>query len=163
MDRIITTLNSLSKGMHSIGALILIPLMTVIITLDVVLRYIFNSPLIWGHDAVGLLLLNVFFMSIVYCWDENRHVRMEIFYDRFGSIMKRIIDTIAAVVGVTFFGAVASQCLLDVPYMIRTNERGDQLSIQLWPFKVIIALVSFFFILKLLVFIFSKYKTQKDV
>ena len=141
MDRFISILYSLSQGMHHIGTLILIPLMTGIITLDVVLRYIFKSPLIWSHEVSGLLLLNVFFLSIIYCWDKNRHVRMEIFYNRFGRIMKRISDIISGIVGGTFFGALAAQCLLDIPYMIRTNESGDQLGIQLWPFKGIIAFI----------------------
>lgn len=162
MDRINTVLSALSQGMHQIGTLIFIPLMAGIITLDVILRYLFKSPLLWSHEANGLLLVTFFFLSIVYCWDKDRHVRMEIFYNRFGARMKRVSDIVAGIIGVAFFGALAAQCMLDIPYMIRTNESGDQLGIRLWPFKAIIAAISLIFLLKLLVFIFSQFKTGRE-
>jgi TRAP-type C4-dicarboxylate transport system permease small subunit len=163
LDRINTVLNVISQGMHRIGTLIFIPLMAGIITLDVILRYLFKSPLLWSHEVNGLLLLTFFFLSIIYCWDKDRHVRMEIFYNRFGSGMKRVSDIATGIVGAAFFGALAVQCVLDIPYMIRTNESGDQLGVQLWPLKAIIASVSVVFFLKFLVFIFSRFKTSKEI
>ncbi len=161
MDKIVKLLDSISLGLHRIGTLFLIPLMACIITLDVVLRYLFNSPLLWSHETNGLLLITVLFMSVIYCWDRKRHVRMEIFYNRFGKKMKTVSDITTGFVGIAFFGALGIQCLLDIPYMIRTNESGEQLGIQLWPFKGIIAVISFIFLLKLVVFILSVNKRSK--
>jgi TRAP-type C4-dicarboxylate transport system permease small subunit len=161
LDKIVKLLDSISLGLHRIGTLVLIPIMAGIITLDVILRYLFNSPLLWSHETNGLLLITVLFLSVIYCWDKKRHVRMEIFYNRFGKKMKTISDITTGIVGIAFFGALGIQCLLDIPYMIRTNESGEQLGIQLWPFKGIIAVISLIFLLKLVVFILSGTKRDK--
>jgi TRAP-type C4-dicarboxylate transport system permease small subunit len=163
LNKIVKLLDSVSLGLHRFGTLILIPVMAGIITLDVILRYLFNSPLLWSQETNGLLLVIVLFLSLVYCWDRRRHVRMEIFYSRFGKRMKGAADIITGLVGIGFFVALGFQCLRDIPYMIQTNESAEQLGIQLWPFKVIIAAVSLLFLLKLLVFIFSKAERNKEV
>jgi hypothetical protein len=37
--------------------------------------------------------------------------------------------------------------------MIRTNETGEELPIPLWPFRVVMALISFVFVLKLVIYV----------
>jgi len=163
VNRIIKLLDLVSLSLHRFGTIVLIPAIAGIITLDVILRYLFNSPLLWSQETNGLLLVILLFLSLIYCWDRRRHVRMEIFYSRFGKRMRSVSDIITGLVGIGFFAALGAQCLLDIPYMIQTNESAAQLGIRLWPFKVIIAAVSLLFLLKLLVFIFSKAERNKEV
>ena len=74
-------LSKLSKYIHIAGATIFLPAMTILVGLDVILRYVFNAPLSWGKEVGVLSLLLVVLLSMPYCWDKKRHVRMEVVYD----------------------------------------------------------------------------------
>lgn len=149
MDQLEKKLNGIAAGIHKTVTIVLIPLMALIIALDVVLRYFFNAPLSWSHEVNGLLLLLVFLGSLIYCWDQGKHVRMEIFYNRFSSKFKMMSDLASALTGIIFFGLLGVQCFFDIPYMIQTNEIGQETGVWFWPFKIVMAFICCLFFLKL--------------
>lgn len=144
-------LQMVSKGMHRIGAYVCLPTLATIVSLDVVLRYIFNAPLSWAHELNGLLLLCVFMMSIVLCWYENKHIRMEVLYERFGNRMKEIADLIGKAIGCVVFGCISFSSFKEIPYIIRTNEIMRELPVPIWPFMMIVAMMSLLFCVSLVV------------
>jgi TRAP-type C4-dicarboxylate transport system permease small subunit len=158
-------LNLLSRAGHDAGTQILLPIMIIIITLNVILRYIFNSPLSWGEEANGLLLFMVLFLSLTYTWDRNRHIRMEIVYARMKGGMRRVADIVSGLTGITFFGLMGIQSIRDIPYMIKTHETGEELIfIPLWPFRIVMAAISFIFIVKLIIYTFrSRAEIEEEI
>ena len=71
-----------SRWLYALGVYGALPALLGLVTVDVVLRYIFNSPLQWSRDANGLLLLITLFSALPAAWDNRHHIRMEIFYVR---------------------------------------------------------------------------------
>ena len=71
----------LSNLLHGAGSLVGIPLLITLVSVDVVLRYVFNAPLLWGNEIGALLLLLVFFASLPHCTNHGGHIRMELFYE----------------------------------------------------------------------------------
>jgi TRAP-type C4-dicarboxylate transport system permease small subunit len=69
-------------------------------------------------------------------------MRMSVLYDRFGGIWRKAADILASLAGMLFFGMLGYQCLRDIPEMISTSETGMLLKIPLWPFKVLIGILS---------------------
>jgi TRAP-type C4-dicarboxylate transport system permease small subunit len=151
VGRIVSFFESLSLSLHKLGTIVFVSAMIFVITIDVILRYIFKTPLLWGKDADGLLLLIVFFASLSRCWDEKRHVHMEILYNRFKGRLKAFADMIAALTGLLFFGMLGFKSLEDIPYMIATNETKEFLPIPLWPFSAFMALCSFVLFFQLVI------------
>ena len=152
VPRIVSFFGSFSLSLHKLGTIVFVSAMIVVITIDVILRYIFKTPLLWGKDADGLLLLIVFFASLSRCWDEKRHVHMEILYNRFKGRLKAFADMIAALTGLLFFGMLGFKCIEDIPYMIATTETKEFLPIPLWPFSAFMAFCSFVLFFQLLIF-----------
>ena len=142
-------LRRISRWLHNIGATCLIPIMIVVITLDVILRYFFRSPLIWSQDVNGLLLLMVFWASFTYTWDEGKQLTMDIFYKNFRGRWRACADILANGMGMIFSGILAVKTILGIPNMIRLNETGMILLIPLWPFAAFMALCSFLLFLRL--------------
>jgi len=142
-------LRNFSAWLHKFGTMVLIPIMIVVITLDVVLRYFFRSPLIWSQDANGLLLLMVFWASFTYTWDEGKQLTMDIFYKSFKGRWKACADILANGMGMIFSGILGVKTVMGIPSMIRLNETGMILMIPLWPFAVFMALCSFLLFLRL--------------
>jgi len=161
MTRIIGFLDLLSLWTHKVGTIVLLPIMALIVGIDVILRYVFNAPLLWAHEVNGLLLLTFLLFSLIYCWDRGRHVRMEIFYTKFRGRIKAFADIVTGLTGLFIFAILSVQSFKDIPYMIMTNESGEELGLPLWPLKLLMALVGTLFIIKLVAYIVSILKEKE--
>jgi TRAP-type C4-dicarboxylate transport system permease small subunit len=124
----------LSRLLFRLGIYVMLPALVVLVTTDVVLRYVFDSPLQWARDVSGLFLLMSIAAALPHAWDRAYHIRMEVAYDRFPPRPKRLVDVLSAVAGVVFFGSMAAQAAAYVPFMIRTGETGEDLLWPLWPY-----------------------------
>jgi TRAP-type C4-dicarboxylate transport system permease small subunit len=163
MHKFITLLKAFSKWCHDFGTLIVLPLMTLIITVDVTLRYFFNSPLAWGEEVNGLLLFLVLMLSMTYAWDMDKHIRMELVYVRLRGRWRALADITTGVTGIIFFGFLGIQSFRDIDYMRKTNESSEVLSVPLWPFRALVVLISLVFVIKLLYYIFAGRKEAGDI
>ncbi len=161
IERLTAFFNRFSAKAHDVGTLFFLPLMIFLITLNVVLRYGFNAPLIWGDEVNGLILFLVVFLSLTFTWDQKKHIRMEIVYVLLKGRMRSLADLATGITGILFFGLMGIQCLRDIPYMIRTNETGEELRIPLWPFRVVMVLISFVFVLKLIFYVIQGRKKEE--
>lgn len=161
--RLISFLTSFSKWCHEFGTLVALPLMAIIITADVILRYFFNSPLAWGEEVIGLLLFLVLMLSMTFAWDVNKHIRMELVYVRLGPKWRAISDVATGLSGIVFFGLLGIQSIRDIEYMLKTNEGSEILHIPFWPFRALLALISFVFVMKLIYYIAAGRKKIGDI
>jgi TRAP-type C4-dicarboxylate transport system permease small subunit len=162
LNRLTVFFNSFSKWCHDLGTIIILPLMALIITLNVAMRYLFNAPLAWGEELNGLLLFLVLFLSMTYTWDQKRHIRMEIIYVRLKGPWRRLADWATGITGIVFFGLLGAQCIFDIGYMIKTNETGEELPVPLWIFRALAALISFVFVLKLVIYMVRSKDEEKE-
>jgi TRAP-type C4-dicarboxylate transport system permease small subunit len=124
----------LSHQLFRLGIYIMLPALVVLVTLDVVLRYVFDAPLQWARDVSGLFLLMSICSVLPHAWDRAYHIRMEVAYDRFPEKRRWQVDVLSAVSGIVFFGMIAVQAARYVPFMIRTGETGEDLLWPLWPY-----------------------------
>jgi TRAP-type C4-dicarboxylate transport system permease small subunit len=159
LNRINSFVQKLGYVFHRSVMVSVFPTMALLITLDVILRYIFNAPISWSQDLTGLLLLIGFFGSIQQCWNERRNMRMSVLYDRFKGIWRKSADILALLAGMLFFGILGYQCLREIPKMISTSETGMLVKIPYWPFKALIGILSllvFFQLILVFLAFFSK-------
>lgn len=129
-----------SYELFKVGIFGALPALVVLVTVDIVLRYVFNAPLQWARDVSGLLLLSATFCTLPHSWDRAYHIRMEVFYARAPLARRRALDVLAAFAGIVFFGFMAVQGAMYLPFMIRTNETGEDLLLPIWPFMVVLSL-----------------------
>ncbi len=139
-----------ARWLLHLGVYVGLPALVLLVTVDVLLRYVFNAPLGWSRDANGLLLLMTLFSCLPHAWDQGYHIRMEIFYARMSRRRQEVADVLTAFAGIVFFAAMGIQGLRFVPYMMATNETGEDLLIPLWPFMSFMALASFVLCARLL-------------
>ena len=138
-----------SWELFRLGIYVALPALVVLVSLDVALRYVFNAPIQWARDVNGLLLLVSIFGALPHAWDRAYHIRMEVFYVRVGPEKRRRLDVLASVAGIVFFGLMAVQGALYVPFMIRTVETGEDLLLPIWPFMGFLALCSLVMVARL--------------
>lgn len=128
-----------SHELFRLGIYVFQPALVILVTLDVVLRYVFDAPLQWARDVSGILLLMGICAALPHAWDRSYHIRMEVVYDRFSAKRKRLVDVLSASSGIVFFGMMAVQAARYVPFMIRTGETGEDLLWPLWPYMAFMA------------------------
>ena len=126
--------NRISVALYRVAVDAALPALMLLVSLDVILRYVFNSPLPWGRDVNGLLLLITIFSALPHAWDQGYHIRMEVFYNRLGRRPRIWADVATGVAGVLFFALMGIQALRFVPYMASTGETGEDLLLPVWPF-----------------------------
>ncbi len=121
----------------------------VIVTIDVVARYIFNHPLLWGW-LVNRILFGVFILFAgVYTLLKGEHIRIEIIYDHFPSRLKKIGRWVALVALIIFLGVLVWQSSWMGWNSLMMNEKAPgAFRIPLYPFKLLIPLVTFLFLLE---------------
>jgi len=129
-----------SYELFRVGIFGALPVLVVLVSVDIVLRYVFDAPLQWARDVNGLLLLTATFCTLPHTWDRAYHIRMEVFYARVSPERRRALDVVASLSGIVFFGFMAVQGLMYVPFMVRTNETGEDLLLPIWPFMVVLSL-----------------------
>lgn len=77
-------------------AAIAIFLIMIVVVIDVVLRYFFNSPLAWAYEFVGIYLMGVaFFFGVSDTLRRNHHVNVDILYMNFSLTARRAWKLIA--------------------------------------------------------------------
>lgn len=133
-------IHSANRIVYLFAIVVIMTSMMSLITLDVLLRYVFNRPLAWGQEVTGYMLMVIIFMSIGYCWIEKGHIRMELLYSRVKGRMRASLDVLSPLVGLFFWGALAYQGWLDVQSAITLNETGSETGLPVWPFRLVMAM-----------------------
>jgi TRAP-type C4-dicarboxylate transport system permease small subunit len=140
----------LARQLFRLGIYVMLPALVVLVTTDVVLRYVFDAPLQWARDMNGLFLLMSIAAALPHAWDRAYHIRMEVAYDRFPPGLKRAVDVMSAFAGVVFFGLMAFQAAAYVPFMVRTGETGEDLLWPLWPYMAFMSVCAALTVVRLI-------------
>jgi TRAP-type mannitol/chloroaromatic compound transport system permease small subunit len=130
-------------------ASLLIVLITGITVIEVVSRYVFNNPTIWAWP-INRQLFGVFILfGGSYTMLYGGHIRIEVLYNRFSPRMKSIARLIALACFLAFFGVLLWQSSLMAEISLTSAERASgTFNIPLYPFKTIIPIAAFLFMLE---------------
>lgn len=123
--------------------------MMFITAVDVVARYVFNRPLLWGW-LLNRQLFGVFILFAgVYTMLKGGHIRIEILYDHFPPKVKFIARLIAVAAFISFMGVLVWQGSWMGWNSLRMGELAPgAFRIPLYPLKLLIPVVAFLFLLE---------------
>lgn len=117
---------------HAFGALICIPVLTIVVTTDVILRYAFKSPFDWAIEFNETMLLLILFGSLPFTTKVNGHIRMELLYRHFKGNLRRLANALWAMAGLFFSILLAVRTAQQIPFSIRINKASEFLGIPAW-------------------------------
>ena len=140
MRALVRAIDGISRMFGAIAAVLVIVLV-VLMLYDVVLRYIFNAPTIWGNDLNTWLMGASFVLSIAYAMATDSHVRVDLLYNRQTRRHIRIFDLVGLTLIILPTVAWITWGLLDHFLMAyRSLERSGSGGWNpiVWPFKLIL-------------------------
>ena len=110
-------------------SLAFIPLV-LLVTIEVISRYIFNSPTIWSWDVNIQLSAGLIAIGGGYALLNNHHVIVDIVVARFSSRVRAVIDIVTSVI---FFAGVGTLLWLAIGEAKTSVETGEKFSSLLEP------------------------------
>ena len=154
MPRLDPMFASLSSVLNKIGAYVILPAITAIMTLDVALRYVFNAPLSWGLEASKYLLLVMFALGMVEAFRTAAHIRMDLLYRRLPATGRRLVTVVYGALAIGVFAVLGLKSGEEARFQHSISEVTQYLHLPRWLFAALIsavsALIVVFFILRLI-------------
>ena len=101
--RIITRIENFAQYVADVLTFVIM----VIVFADVLLRYLFGSPLFWAYDLISLYLMAaVFFLSLSSTYSAHSHVGIDILVQKLSANGRRIAEIFTCVLAIPFFSLV---------------------------------------------------------
>ncbi|MCX5910086.1 MAG: TRAP transporter small permease [Deltaproteobacteria bacterium] len=147
----ITVLNRFGRNLAGAGLLV----MTALVTADVLLRRLFNRPIIFADEVSGYLLVLVTLLGVGYTLQENGHIQVTMMTDRLTPQKQAYLRILVCGIGLFYSGI-----LLYLTGQV-TWESFDQKSFSptpsqmpLFPFQMVMPLGFLFLFFQLIIEIF---------
>jgi TRAP-type mannitol/chloroaromatic compound transport system permease small subunit len=148
IDRFIKAVNSINDWVGYITAFLL-PIIILIVSYEVTMRYFFNSPTIWAWDVNIQLFAIMVFLGGGYTLMQNGHVRVDLWYGKLSPRGKAKTDVITAPLFFLFFTILlwkGGEMTLDS--IAEREVMSTILAPPLYPLKIIFTTGVFLFFLQ---------------
>ena len=66
-----------------------------IVSYEVIMRYLFNSPTIWVNEVSRFLQIWATYLALTYSFHKRDFIRITVIYDRLNETGKKILDFIS--------------------------------------------------------------------
>ena len=73
-----------------------------IVSYEVIMRYLFNSPTIWVNEVSRFLQIWATYLALTYSFHKNDFIRITVVYDRLNENGKKLLDFISFVFIIIF-------------------------------------------------------------
>lgn len=78
-----------------------------ITVIEVVARYVFNSPTFWAHETTTFLIAAIFLIGGPIALARDKHIRVRMFYDSVSPKRRRTLDIVNSLIGLVFFAGLS--------------------------------------------------------
>jgi len=127
MLQILTIMRAISRVLDHIGGLVVLPVLTVVMTADVIMRYVFNAPFIWGLELDVHLLVIIFMFGILECTRTGGNIRMDLVYLHMPDRARRMVTLLLCAMGCYIFVMLADKAAGEIPFLLSIQEESEYL------------------------------------
>lgn len=163
MDSILRTIETINEWTGRIFSWTIV-ILTLLVTLEVILRHVFNSPTIWNFEVT--IQLYAFHALILgpYTLLHNKHVSIDVIYESFKPRTRKITDIISYLVFFfPFMGVLLYQGIKYAHHSWSVHERSwSVFAPPLYPIKTVIPVVIFLLLLQGAAFFTRQVRTLKN-
>jgi len=133
MNRLVKLIDRINLTVGTVVSYIVIPL-TVVVLIEVVLRYFVNNPTIWAYDTSWMLYSVFFLLGGGFTMVRKRHVRIDLIYGalprKVQNIYELVFFTVVLVPVSIIIGIRATE------YALKAWETGQSITSAIWVFPV---------------------------
>lgn len=108
MSKLHRLLGAVEKGGAGVSSSIIL-LTMFLVTVDVVMRYVFNSPIPGVYNVVELMMIGIVFLAVAYVQSHREHVKVEFFTKWLPPRAQAALDIFGHVLGLFIFSVITWQ------------------------------------------------------
>lgn len=117
------------------GAGLLLTLCALVVTYNVIARYVFRAPTGWAFEISIMLMLVAVFFTVSYGLREGSHVSVRVLTRLLPAQTRKIFEIVSYVFILGYSIVVARYALIMVIDSFTLAERSDFLFLPVWPIK----------------------------
>jgi len=141
----------LENFLNNVAGGIILTAMMLLVTGDVLGRYLFNSPIHGTTEITEFMMVGLLYFTLAHTQADKSHIRVEMFVSRLTPRAQLFFETITYLLGLFLFVLITWQGTLSA---IKAWQVGETtfgvILFPLFPAKVLIPIGSFLFSLRLL-------------
>ena len=111
--------------------------MALIVVLDILLRLIFNDPILGVIELETFMLAILCFFSLAYTKIKEGHVSVDIFVGRFSQGFRLVLSGIFYIFGIYLFSVLSWQYVIQTLEAVEVGEASVVLTWPMWPFYIL--------------------------
>ena len=139
-------LRFIDESLEEAFAVIAMALMAVIMGIQVIARYVFNSSLSWPEEVSVYLLIWMGMLSLSYCIRKNASIKVEMIIDLFPEKIRRFFHLLEDIVSILFYGLLTIPAWQFFQGVVKSGQVSPALHIpmtfiQIAPFAACILAV----------------------
>lgn len=140
MDNLLSLVDSLSGWTARIARWLSV-ILILLLSYEVVMRYVFNSPTVWVMQTSMMVGGALIVMGWAYVLQQDGHVRVDVFYGRLSRRGKAIVNTLGSLIILfPFVGLLAYKAAVLTAYSWNMNETMPETAWYppVWPIRVVV-------------------------
>ena len=149
LDIIPKGIDAFNRKEGEIGALLIVPL-TVVVIYEVIMRYVFDAPTIWGFELTAFLYGIHYMLGLSYTQVHGGHVKVDVLITRF-STRKQAIINILTNAGI-FLPVFSLMTIWAFKYAytstVELEHNSTSWAPPIYPIKIIMALCFLFLLIQ---------------
>ena len=140
MQRFCRGIDTLNEWVQRIVKWLFIPLI-LIVTADVIGRYVFNRPFVWSWDINSQIFGAFAILGGGWALLKERHVRLDVLWGRLPPRKRVIIDVITFLLFLLCVAILLWQSGLATLHSVQTGERfSSYFAPPIYPLKIVVVL-----------------------
>jgi len=148
-EAFIRIVDSVNEKARFLGILFVV--MTLIMSYEVVARFVFNAPTIWAWDVNTQLLCFIVILSGGYTLAHKGHVRMDMFTSRWSARRRAWVDLATSFLPLIFCGLLLIESYELAAESVALREVGEGLlHAPIYPLRVAVVLGILLFLAQVL-------------
>ena len=105
-DRLLGVLMALSCIMLAAAMLL--------VCLDVFMRYLFNTPILWAMDVCEFILVGIVSLGMAWLLKDEAHVRMDFLVERLSPRKKALLSSVNALIGAVTLAVILRYGVVEI-------------------------------------------------
>ncbi len=136
--------------------------MMLVTTVDVIGRYVFNSPLMGANEIAEFLQVIVVYFGVAYTAVQKGHVAVDVLFNRLSQRVQGFLISFVSLVGAALFALIAWESTVQSLVFKSATRSSPLLEVPVWPFVLVVAFGSGILCLVLLSDFIGSFRTGSD-
>ena len=151
MKRAVSLFVNFEKWCNNLGALVIGGMM-LLVTANVISRYIFNRPILGVLEFTEFMIVAVVYLTLSYTQRQKGHIDIELVTAHLPEAKRQVCQLVTLLCGLGFFGFIAWQGIVMTldSYHIQEVTFGT-VEVLEWPFKAVVPFGSILITIRFLI------------